>query len=117
LIARGVFGAIKRLRARPVRSRRYVMACREGVGPKVARRLEQVREFDELIAGDAGHGRLAIGVARREAFDHPLPEEALVVEDIMRDADARRDIARVLDVLAGAAGAFAMDRGAVIVKL
>jgi len=35
----------------------------------------------------------------------------------MRDAETRRDIARVVNVLTGATGALAMGRGAMVVKL
>ncbi len=93
------------------------MAGCQRVGAEVLGRLEQIDEFDELIAGDAGDGRLAAGVARSEAVDHLLAELVLVVEHIMGNAEARRDLAGVMDVLARAAGALAMRRLAVIVEL
>ena len=38
------------------------MAGREDVGAKILGGLEQIGEFDELVAGDAGNRRLAAGV-------------------------------------------------------
>ena len=63
-----------------------------------------------------------IGVSPREiavgeTVDHRLAEAAFVIEHVMRNADALGDAPGVVDVLAGAAGALAMDRGAVVVEL
>ena len=56
-------------------------------------------------------------VAVDEAVDHRLAEAALVVEDVMRDAERLGHAARVVDVLPGAARALAVRRVAVIVEL
>ena len=57
--------------------------------------------------------RVAVG----EIVDHGFAEAALIVEHVMRDADPLGDIAGVVDVVAGAAGALAVGRGAMIVEL
>ena len=74
-------------------------------------------ELDRHIAFDAGHRRLAGDVAFGEAVDHRFLEAALVVQHVMRNADALGDAARIIDVLPGAAGALAVGGGAVIVEL
>ena len=93
------------------------MAGRQHLGAELARGVEQVAELDRLVALDAGHRRLAGDIAFGEAVDHRFLEAALVVEHVMRDADALGDRARVVDVLAGAAGALAVRRRAMVVKL
>ena len=93
------------------------MAGREHLGAEFARGAEQVAELDRLVAFDAGHRRLAGDIALGKAVDHRLLEAALVVEHVVGNADALRHRARVVDVLAGATGALAMGRGAVVVEL
>ena len=94
---------------------------RNGRSPAPARPArapcQQVAELDRLVAVDAGHRRLAVDVALGEPVDHRFLEPAFVVEHVMRNADALGDAARVVDVLAGAAGALAMGRRAVVVEL
>ena len=93
------------------------MAGRENVGAEVLGRLEQVGELHLLIAGDAGNRRFARDIGAREGLDHLLAEPRLVIEHVMGNAEPRGDVARVVDVLAGAAGALAVRRRAVIVEL
>ena len=93
------------------------MAGRQHLGAELARGVEQIVELDRHVAVDAGHRRLAGDVALGEAVDHRFLEAALVVEHVMRNADALGDRAGVVDVLAGAAGALAVGRGAMVVEL
>ena len=93
------------------------MAGREQVGAEILRRLEQIDELHVLIAGDAGDRRLAGDIGARERLDHLFAEPRLVIEDVMGNPEPRGDVARVMDVLARAAGALAMRRRAVIVEL
>ena len=93
------------------------MAGREHVGAEVPRRLEQVDEFHVLVAGDAGNRRLARDIGACEGLDHLLAKARLVIEHVMGNAEPGGDVARVVDVLARAAGALAMDRRAVVVEL
>ena len=93
------------------------MAGRQRLGAELARSGEQFAELDRHVAVDAGHRRLARHIALGEAVDHRLLETALIVEDIVRDADRRRDRAGVVDVLPGAAGALAVSCRAVVVEL
>ena len=97
--------------------RRDVMAGRQHLRAQFARGAEQVLELDRHVAVDAGHRRLARDVALGEAVDHRLLEAAFVVEHVVRNADPVGHRAGVVDVLAGAAGALAVRRRPVVVKL
>ena len=74
-------------------------------------------ELDHLVAGDAGHRRLAGDVARGEAVDDGLLEALLVVENVVRDAQRLGHPAGVVDILAGAAGPLAVGGFAMVVEL
>ena len=93
------------------------MAGREHLGAEVAGGGQEVAELDRLVAFDARHRGLARHVALGKAIDHRLLEAAFVVEDVVGDADGARHPSGVVNVLAGAAGALAMDGGAMIVEL
>ena len=117
LVALFLAGAIKTAAAAGQRARGDIMAGGQNVGAEFARGDQQILELDRHVAGDAGHRRLAGDVAFGEAVDHRFLEAAFIVEDVMRYADTLGDAAGVVDVLAGAAGAFAVGGGAVVVKL
>ena len=89
----------------------------QNLGAKFARRDQQVMKLDRHVAFDARHRRLAVDIAFGETVDYRFLEAALVIEHVMRNADALGDAAGVIDVLPGAAGALAMAGGAVVVKL
>ena len=94
-----------------------VVAGCQHPGAELARRLQKIAEFDGLVALDAGHGGFAGHVAVGEAVDHGFLEAVLIVEHVMRNADALRNRARVVDVLPGATGAGAVHGGAMVVEL
>ena len=79
------------------------MARGEDVRAKGERGVEQVGEFQFAIAGDAGNRRLAGRVALREGIDYPCAEALFVIQHVMGNVEPRRDEARVMNVLAGAA--------------
>ena len=93
------------------------MAGRQHRGAEIARGVQQIAEFDRLIAFHAGHRRLAGDIALGKAVDHRFLEPALVIKNVMRNADPLGDGAGVMDVAAGAAGALTVGRRAMIVKL
>ena len=93
------------------------MPGRQNLGAQLMRGDQQVVEFDRHVAFHARDRRLAMNVALRKAVDDRLLEAAFVVEHVVRDADALGNASRVVDVLPCATRAFAMDRGAVVVKL
>ena len=93
------------------------MPGRQNVGAQFARGAEQVVKLDRHVAGNARHRRLARDIAFGKAVDHRFLEAALIVENIMRNTNALGHAARVIDVLAGAAGALAVRGGAMVVKL
>ena len=78
---------------------------------------QEIGELDRLVAADAGHRRVARDIAVDEIVDHRFAEAALEIEHIMGDAELGRDPAGIMDVLAGAAGALAPHRLAMIVEL
>ena len=91
LVALLLAGAVERAAAVGQRARRDVVAGRQHLGAELARGAEQIVELDRLVALDAGHRRLARDVALGEAVDHRLLEAALVVEHVVRNADALGD--------------------------
>ena len=86
-----------------------VVAGGEAVGAEVGREFHQVGEFDRLVAGDAGDRGFAGCVAVGEGLDDGFAEALLGVDDVVGDAEVVGDAAGVVDVLAGATGAFAAD--------
>ncbi len=101
----------------PVVARDDVMAGRQKIGAEIARGGEQVGEFHVLVAGDTGDRRLARDIGAGERLDHLLAKALLVVEHVMGNSEPGGDVAGVVDVLAGAAGALAVGRLAVVVEL
>ena len=93
------------------------MSGRKRGGAELARGLEQIAKLDRAVALDARHRRLARGVAVGEIVDHRFAKTVLVVQHVMRNADPLGDIAGIVDVLPGAAGALAMGGRAMIVEL
>ena len=90
--------------------------CNE-VGAEVARRAEEVDELHVLVASDAGNRGFALYIGRGERLDHFFAEPLLVIEDIVGNAEARGDVASVMNILSRAARALAMDRRAMVVEL
>jgi len=84
---------------------------------ELARGREQIAELDRAVALDARHRRFAERVAVGEIVDHLFAKAALVIEHVMRDADPLGDVAGIVNVAPGAAGALAMGGGAVVVEL
>ena len=109
----GRVGRAVQLRAAWARVAADVVAGGQGRGAQVAGDLQQVAELHRLIAAHAGDRRLAAQIGVGEVLDHRLAEAALVVEHIVGDAHGvggRRR--RVVDVLAGAAGALLLAAAA-----
>jgi hypothetical protein len=104
---------------RPVRAldAADVVAGGEAAGVELARGLQKIAELDALIAAHAGDRRGPGEVAFDEIVDHAFAKPRLVVENIVREAHALRDPARVADVGAGAAGPAPRGRRAMIVEL
>src|SRR5262249_5862529 len=94
-----------------------IMPRGERRGAEIARRAQQVPEFDPLVAADARHRRLAPGVTVDKVVDNRGPEAALVIEHIMRNAEVVGDARGIIDVAAGTAGAAAPRSRAMVVQL
>ena len=117
LVAVGIMRAIERAAAVGEAAVDHIVAGGQDAAAEFARRAEQVGELDRPVALDARDRRLARRIALGEAVDHGFLEARLVVEHVMRDADARSDRTRVMDVAAGTAGALPVRRRAVVVEL
>ena len=117
LVALGLARAIERTTAVRQRPRRHIVAGGQNAGAKLACGSEKVAELDRLVAFEARHRRLAGDVTVGEAIDHRLLEAALVVEHVMRNADAFGNGAGIVNIAAGATGPLAMGRRAMVVEL
>ena len=117
LVAIGVGGPVERPPAPPVVAADDIMSRRQEIGAEVVRRVEEVGELQVLIAGDARHRRLAGDIGSGERLDHLLTKALFVIEHIVGNPETRRDVPRIMDILAGAARAFAMRRLAVVIEL
>src|SRR5262249_53145274 len=113
----GVRRAMQRARSVSEATRGNIVSGGKRRGAEIARGSEQVAELDGAVALDAGDRRFAMGVAVGEIVDHGLAEAAFVIQHVMRDADRGRDIAGIVNVAPGAAGALAMGCRAMVVKL
>ena len=78
---------------------------------------KQVAKLDGAVALDAGHRCFAERVALGKIVDHLLAEAAFIIQHVMGNAKPGGDVAGVVNVTAGAAGALAMSRRAMVVKL
>ncbi len=95
----------------------HIVAGRQGLGAEIAGGLQQVVELDRLVAAHTGDRGLAAQIGVGELLDHRLAKPALIVEHIVGDADGLGGGARIVNVLARAAGALLLDRRAVVVEL
>ena len=89
----------------------------ERLGVELLRRGQQLAELDLLVAGDTRNRRLAGNVAVGEGLHDRRLEALLVVEDVVGDAELVGHPARVVNVLAGAAGPAPPHGLAVVVEL
>src|SRR3984885_7268265 len=70
-----------------------------------------------LIAGDTRNRGFARDIGSGEWLDDLLEEALLVIEHIMGNAEPRCDVARVVDILSGAACALAVRRLPMVIEL
>ncbi len=116
LVARRIGGAAQ-LRPGRAHLAADIVAGGHRLRAQVAGDIQQVAELHGLIAADAGDRRLAAQIGVGELLDHLFLEAAFIVEDVVRDADGVSRGAGVVDILARAAGALLLDRGAMVVEL
>ena len=95
----------------------HIMAGREAIGAEFASKLDQIDELHALIARRTRHRRTPVRIFVDEPVDHPFAEPAFVIEHVVCDPQPVRDLLGIVDILAGAAGAAAPHRLAVIVEL
>src|SRR5713226_2208554 len=93
------------------------MAGGERRGAEIARGRQKIAKLDPLIAADAGDRRLAAAIAISEIVDDLPLEPALVIENVMGDAETLCDAPGIGDVLASAARALAPRSRAMVVEL
>ena len=94
-----------------------IVAGRQAVRAQIPRRLQQVREFDRLVAPDAGNGGRTRQICISKVFHDLLTELRLVIQHIVRNADLIRYVAGIVDILPRTTGALLLDGGAMIVQL
>src|SRR5581483_7130498 len=88
----------------------HEVARRDGVGVEGVQPMENSLELDVLVAADAGVWRPSASVLVDEVLDHPLAEDVLEVQHVVRDADPVGDASSVLDRRERAAGVGSLDR-------
>jgi len=116
LVARRIDGAVQ-FGAVVADDAADVMPGRQTIGAQFFGKREKVGEFHAHVAADARDRRAPGNIIIGEAVDHRIAKPALVIEDIMCDAERVGDGARIADVLSGATGTRTLGRFAMIVKL
>ena len=116
LIARRIGGAMQ-LGASRAHLALDVMAGGHAIGIEIARGFQQILELDPLVAADAGHRGGAAQIAVGKLVHHRIAKDVLVIQHVMRKAHFLGHPAGIVDVAAGAAGAFLGQGRAVIVEL
>src|SRR3954454_5148360 len=117
LVAIGVGGADQRTPSVGRAARRDIMPGRERGGTEFARGCQKIAKLDRAVALNAWYRCLPQRVPVSEVVDPRLTTAVLVVKAVMGDSDPLGDVASIVDVLSGAAGALAVCGRAVIVKL
>ena len=110
-------GTLVKLGATAVHDASDIVPGREAIGADLACEGDEVDELHPLVAARARHRRAALRIFVDEAVDHAFAEPAFVIQHVVRDAEPVRDHLGVVDVLAGAAGARAPHRFAMVVEL
>jgi len=93
------------------------MSCGQNICAEITCCVEEIFELDVLVARDTRDRRFACHIRFGEGIDHLVFEAAFIVEHIMGNAQTRSDIARIMNILSRAAGTFAMNGFAMIIKL
>ena len=114
LVARRIGGTVQ-LRPRRALDPADIMAGRQAIGAQVARDLEKVGELHAHIAFDAGDRRAPGHIFIGKVGDHRIAKPAFIIKDIMGNADAVGDRARVANILPRATAPRAADRRAMVV--
>ncbi len=79
--------------------------------------FKQIVKLDGLVAGDARDRRFAGNVTVGEPVDHLFFEAVFIVQHIVRNVQALGNGARIVNILSGTTGAFAVNGGAMVIKL
>ena len=93
------------------------MAGGKTVGTKLTRRGQQIGEFHRLVAADAGDRCFPAKIAVGKVLHHLVGETAFIIQNVMGDAETAGDGPRIMDVGAGAAGAFRLNGDPVVIEL
>jgi hypothetical protein len=117
LVAIRVGGPVKGSPAPPVVAAHDIMAGRQEIGAEVVRGVEEIGEFQVLIAGDARDRSFASDIGSGERLDHLLAKALLVVEHVVGNVEPRCDVPGVMDILPGAARALPVRHLAMVVEL
>src|SRR3546814_10122767 len=85
----------------------HIMSGCQRRRPKLAGGVQQIVKFYPLVAADTRDWRRSCKVGVGEILHHRLAEPVFVVQDIVRNVEPLGDATRIVDILAGTAGALA----------
>ena len=94
-----------------------IMACRDLLGAKPERAIEQRRKLQIAVAMGAGQRRSSGGVLPNEVGDDAVAKLLLEVDDIVGKANNGRDAARVVEIVERTAPAPCLLAAALVVQL
>ena len=87
------------------------------VGAEIARRGQEIGEFDRLVAGHAWDRGFAGDIAGSKRIDHRFAKSLFIIKNIMRNSECFRDPPGIINVLSGAARSGPVHGGAMIIEL
>ena len=93
------------------------MAGRQNLRAEFAGGVKKIAELDRLVAFQTRHRGLAGHVALRETINHRFLEPALIVQHVVRNADAFGDHTGVVNIPTGAASPLTVGGRTVVVEL
>src|SRR4051794_3486024 len=93
------------------------MPCCQSLRSQADRQRGQVGKLYRLVTADTRHRRFAAGITVGEIRDNRPGEALLGIDDVMPDAEPIGDAPGIVNVLSGAAGAFARRGGTMVIKL
>ena len=116
LVAVRVSGAVERARA-IMGAAGDIMAGGQNIRAQFKRGFKQIVEFNVLVAGHARNWCFAPRIAQGKIIDHLGTKAGFIIQNIMRNTEPFGHHLRVVNILTGAAGPFAVNGGAMIIEL
>ena len=95
----------------------HIMASGKAISLEITRRFQQIGKFHRLVTAHTRDRRFTAKIAIGEILHDLIMEAAFIIKHIMRNAKARRNCTRIMDINPCAARAFCLNRDAMIIKL